>query len=174
MGLQRLRRGTRPRRERCQEHSRGGTSPSCRRNPRPLGRGGCQRAHLPAYLQTAFNAHSGHPIISLALCRKSATNPLTIDLHLHPPGAFSRFFWCRHCHHPTPVNLPVKSPCIQIHVHQSRTVKNWWMVALTRCFLTKTHTEGMLLFYFYCWLVPRAGGENNVFTPFFCLPGNFS
>ena len=42
MDLQRMWSGTRPRHERSQKHSRGGTSPSSSRNPRPLGRGGCQ------------------------------------------------------------------------------------------------------------------------------------
>jgi hypothetical protein len=35
MDLRRLRNGSRPGRQRREEHSRGGTSPSCRRNPRP-------------------------------------------------------------------------------------------------------------------------------------------
>ena len=38
----RLRRGTPPRRERCPEHRCARTCASRRRNPRPLGRGGCQ------------------------------------------------------------------------------------------------------------------------------------
>ena len=42
MDLQRMWHGTRPGHERSQEHSRGGASPSGSRNPRSLGRGGCQ------------------------------------------------------------------------------------------------------------------------------------
>ena len=44
--MQRMWSGTRPGHERGQEHSRGGASPSGSRNPRSLGRGGCQSACL--------------------------------------------------------------------------------------------------------------------------------
>ena len=47
MDLQQLRCSTRPRHQCGKKHSRGGTSPSCRRNPRSLGRGGSQRDWLP-------------------------------------------------------------------------------------------------------------------------------
>src|SRR6202043_4092917 len=45
MDLQRMRSGTRPQRECRKDHSRGGTSPPCRRNPRPLGRGRTSTSH---------------------------------------------------------------------------------------------------------------------------------
>ena len=76
--MQRVRDGTRPRHQRCQEHPRGRTWPSCRRNPRPF-RASRGSRRLRAG-RTSKPCRSHFAAVSLFVNTPSSKAPLTGSL----------------------------------------------------------------------------------------------